>query len=51
DFLKRQWSFDSVWADKMAILASKKDIKLSNSQISHRERVISTKIAYKNHLF
>ncbi|CAG8778775.1 23048_t:CDS:1, partial [Dentiscutata erythropus] len=26
-------------------------IKLSNPQISHEGKVISTKIAYKNHLF
>ncbi|CAG8493358.1 8003_t:CDS:2 [Dentiscutata erythropus] len=38
DFLKRQWP---------SILASKKDIKLSNPQISHGGKVISTKIAIR----
>src|ERR1700752_2846822 len=51
DFLKKQWPFDSIWADKTAILASKKEIKLQDPQTSHERRVISTKITYKDHFF
>ncbi|CAG8473685.1 19470_t:CDS:2 [Dentiscutata erythropus] len=49
--MKKQWPFDSVWADKTAILANKKEIKLQDPQTSHRGRIISTRIAYKDHMF
>ena len=51
NFLKQQWPFDSVWADKTAILAGKRNIKLQDIHISYGGRIISLNISYKNLLF
>ena len=37
-----------MWADKTAILAGKRNIKLQNPQIAHEGRVISVDMVYKN---
>ena len=50
-FLAQQWSYDSLWTSKMAILVEKPNIKLKNTKISHNNRVISAKITFKNRLY
>ena len=40
EFLAQQWSYDSIWSSKTAILAGKKNIKLTNSKISQEGRII-----------
>ncbi|CAG8680749.1 10511_t:CDS:2, partial [Dentiscutata erythropus] len=43
--------FESIWTDKTAILAGRRDLKLQNPQTSHEGRVITADILYKKHLF
>ncbi|CAG8769737.1 18559_t:CDS:1, partial [Dentiscutata erythropus] len=43
--------FKSIWTDKTAILAGRKDLKLQNPQTSHEERVITADVLYKKHFF
>ena len=46
-FLKNQWSFDSVWTKRTAILAGKKEIKFEEIETKMDDRVIALKCFYQ----
>jgi len=50
-FLKDQWSFDSVWTGRTAILAENKEIKLQDIKKIQEERIISTCFTFKKFSF
>jgi len=46
-FLKKQWSFDSVWTKRTAILAGKKEIKFEEIETKMDDRVITLKCTFQ----
>jgi len=46
-FLKKQWSFDSVWTKRTAILAGKKEIKFEEIETKMDDRVITLQCTYQ----
>src|ERR1043165_4242400 len=51
NFLLQQWGFDSFWSFKTAILAGKRNIKLTNFIESFDGRVISANAEIKQQVF
>ena len=47
NFLAQQWGFDSIWSSKTAILAGKKNIKLTNMKESLDRRITIAKTEIK----
>ena len=50
-FLKDQWTFDSIWTGRTAILAGNKEIKLQDIKKSQEDRIISTCFIFKKFSF
>src|ERR1043165_3882983 len=50
-FLKNQWSFDSIWSGRTAILAGNKEIKFENTKILQEDRIISTCFTFRKFSF
>ena len=50
-FLSQIWGFDSFWSSKTAILAGKKNIKLTNKEESYNGRVIKAKTEIRHQAF
>ena len=48
-FLKHQWSYESIWTKKIAILAGDKNIEFKNIQIGHEGRTITTDLVFKGY--
>ena len=48
-FLKQQWTYNSIWTKKTAILAENKDIEFKNIQTSHKGRIISENFVFKGY--
>jgi exonuclease III len=50
-FLKQQWTFDSIWTNKTAILSGKKEIIFQDTKIEMNGRVIITNFKFKEFSF
>src|SRR5205085_10796676 len=50
-FLKDQWSFDSIWTGRTAILAGNREIKLQDIRVLQEDRIISTCFTFKKFSF
>ena len=51
DFIKQQWSYNSIWTDKIAILAGNKYIKFTNSKAIQEGRILTAQCKIKQRMF
>ncbi|CAG8691116.1 15892_t:CDS:1, partial [Gigaspora rosea] len=51
NFLAQQWTFNSFWTSKTAILAGRKEINLEEIKESYNGRVLSARFNFKRHSY